>query len=314
MRILKMSLACNLSKTKGKNMPNKSKYWIIFLCIIFTVMSACSTTPQEDIDKLVDIGDYSLHIACRGEGSPTVVIDSGLGDTSARWQEFQDQVAEFGRVCTYDRAGYGTSEPGTLPRDSQRVADELKLLLDKAGEKAPYLLVGHSLGGLNAQVFAEKNPKLVAGMLLLDPPPLDFITGQAFPDLLDLLMSQTVDMKNLAEFARKSTDPEAQASADFMEALASENASLVAESATSASAIDSFGDIPLVVIASGQANPGFGVQAEAFQKFWNEQSEALAGKSASGSFLLSPESSHYLQVDDPGLIIDALRQMLADLR
>ena len=115
-------------------------------------LSACSPGSAAEIDKMVNIGTHSLHIRCTGRGRPTVVIDTGVGDTSERWQSFQAQVAQVTRVCTYDRAGYGASEPGPLPRHSQRAADELKQLLENAGVRGPYVLVGHSLGGLNAQV------------------------------------------------------------------------------------------------------------------------------------------------------------------
>jgi pimeloyl-ACP methyl ester carboxylesterase len=282
---------------------------IILAILACAVLSSCQSNAGRELDKLVNVGTHSLHIRCTGKGTPTIVIDSGVGDTSERWQSFQSQAAQFWRVCTYDRAGYGKSQPGPLPRDSQREAEELQQLLKNASVKGPYLLVGHSLGALNMQVFAGRYPELVSGLVLLDPTPLDFITGQAFPELYQVFKQQAVEIQHVAEAARKSTDPEAQAKVDYLEAVASENAALIGDSASQVSAIESFGDIPLIVIGSGQANPAFGPDAEAFQQFWIEQNRALAEKSRQGKFELAQKSSHYIHEDAPELVLDAIRQV-----
>jgi carboxyl-terminal processing protease len=285
------------------------KFCILPAFLVLFGLSACCSDTGDDMDKLVSIGTHSLHIRCIGKGSPTVVIDTGVGDTLERWQGFQTRVAEFRCVCTYDRAGYGLSEPGPLPRTSQRAAYELELLLKKAHVKGPYVLVGHSLGGLNMQVFADRYPDLVAGLILLDPAPLPFITGQAYPDLFRMLEQQTADLQNTVEAMRQSSDAEAQAKANYLEAVASENAALIAESASQVAAIDSFGDIPLIVIGSGKPNPAFGADAEAFQQFWIEQDLKLVIKSTNGKFGLVPESSHYLHEDAPEVVLDAIRKI-----
>jgi len=285
---------------------------IVAILLILLGLSACS--PGDDggeMDKRVSVGTHSLHIRCTGKGSPTVVIDTGVGDTSERWTSIQAQMAQVTCTCTYDRAGYGASEPGPLPRHSQRAAEELKQLLRNAGVRGPYVLVGHSLGGLNAQVFADRYPELVAGLILLDPAPLAFITGQAFPDLYRIFEQQAAEFQQAAETARQATDAEAQAKANYLEAVASEHAALIADSAAQVAAIESFGDIALVVIGSGVPNPAFGEEAAAFQQFWIEQNRALADKSTNGTFVLAPESSHYLHEDAPALVIDVIRQVVA---
>ncbi len=160
------------------------------------------------------------------------------------------------------------------------------------------------------QVFADRYPNLVAGLILLDPAPRPFITGQAFPDLYQMLEQQTVELQNTAREARQSTDAEAQAKANYLEAVASENAALIKESAGQVSAIESFGDIPLVVIGSGKPNPAFGQEAEAFQQFWIEQNRELAARSTNGTFVLAPESSHYIHEDAPELVLEAIRKMV----
>lgn len=164
------------------------------------------------------------------------------------------------------------------------------------------------------QVFADRYPDLVAGLILLDPTPLPFITGQAFPGLYQVFKQQAVEFQSLAEAARQSTDVEAQAKANYLEAVASENAALVAESASQVAAIESFGKIPLIVIGSGKPNPAFGAEAEAFQQFWIEQNRELAKKSTNGSFVLAQESSHYLHEDAPDVVLDAIRKLVDQQR
>src|SRR6266496_3369803 len=132
------------------------------------IASAVDTAHYPPPGKLVDIGGYRLHINCTGTGSPTVILDAGLGGTSLDWSKVQPAVARFTRVCSYDRAGYGWSDTGPGPRTSQQIVKELHLLLVHAQISGPYLLVGHSLGGLNMRLYAYRYPQEVAGMVLLD--------------------------------------------------------------------------------------------------------------------------------------------------
>src|SRR5438445_4750230 len=132
------------------------------------ITSALDASHYPPPGKLVDIGGYRLHINCTGTGSPTVILDAGLGGTSLDWSKVQPAVARFTRVCSYDRAGYGWSETEPGPRTSQQMVTELHLLLAHAQINGPYLLVGHSLGGLNMRLYAYHYPGEVAGMVLLD--------------------------------------------------------------------------------------------------------------------------------------------------
>jgi pimeloyl-ACP methyl ester carboxylesterase len=118
--------------------------------------------------EMVDIGGHRLHINCVGQGSPTVILESGLGTMSADWANVQPEVAETTRVCAYDRAGTGWSEPGPEARDPRQIAGELHTLLGNAGIDGPYVLVGHSFGGLYVRMYAARFPKEVKGMVLVD--------------------------------------------------------------------------------------------------------------------------------------------------
>jgi pimeloyl-ACP methyl ester carboxylesterase len=118
--------------------------------------------------RAVQVGPIKLNLNCSGQGSPTVILDSGLGGPALDWILVQPEVARFTHVCSYDRAGYGWSDASSAPRTSLQVATELKALLDAAGETGPFLLVGHSFGGYNVRVFTARYPNEVAGLVLVD--------------------------------------------------------------------------------------------------------------------------------------------------
>jgi hypothetical protein len=115
-----------------------------------------------------DVGGHRLHLNCTGTGSPTVVLENGLGETSPLWSGITAQVARTTRVCAYDRAGQGWSGDAAHPQDGIAVAADLHTLLARAGETGPYVLVGHSSGGAHAMTYAARYPEQVAGMVLLD--------------------------------------------------------------------------------------------------------------------------------------------------
>ncbi len=119
--------------------------------------------------RLIDVGGFNLHIHCTGTGSPAVIMDSALGGSSVSWLLVQPDIAQQTRVCSYDRAGFGWSDPGPKPRTAGRVADELRVLLDRAGIPPPFVVVGHSFGGLVMEIFAARHRADVVGIVLVDP-------------------------------------------------------------------------------------------------------------------------------------------------
>lgn len=119
--------------------------------------------------RLVDIGGRRLNIICTGTGSPTVILEAGAGDSATAWVLVQPAIALYTRVCSYDRAGVGFSDPAPAPRDAKAVVSDLHALLRAADVLSPYVLVGHSLGGLYVRLYADHYPLDVTGLVLVDP-------------------------------------------------------------------------------------------------------------------------------------------------
>ena len=124
---------------------------------------------------LFDVGGHKLHLTCTGQGSPTVILETGLGSTSSAWALVQPAVASSTRACAYDRAGVGWSEAGPEPRDARQISSELHALLQGAGEVGPYVLIGHSNGGLYSRMYASMHPTDVAGLVLIEATPSDLL-------------------------------------------------------------------------------------------------------------------------------------------
>ena len=167
----------------------------IALALIAGLVSGCGSDSPPDLSsgKKVDLGGWALYIQCKGSGSPTVVLDAGLDDGHFIWERIEPALARKTRTCSYDRSGVGDSDvrpskPAAVP--AEQVVDELDELLDKAQVEAPYVLVGHSIGGLNARLHAARHPDDLAGIVFVDPTsPNYFQDGMTAPESLGAAIS-----------------------------------------------------------------------------------------------------------------------------
>jgi pimeloyl-ACP methyl ester carboxylesterase len=138
------------------------------ICFVFAISTWAASPAPKPPGRLVDLGGHKLHVNCTGKGTPTVVIENGLGDFSFDWILVQGKVSSFSRVCTYDRGGYAWSDPGPQPRTFAQLNLELHDALAKLKEQGPFLLVGHSFGGPVVRNFALLYPHDVAGIVFVD--------------------------------------------------------------------------------------------------------------------------------------------------
>ena len=144
------------------------RFLAVAVCLLLWFIPSFAQNNPAPPGKLVDIGGYRLHLNCTGKGGPTVVLIPGSGDFSFDWSLVQPDVARFTRVCSYDLAGFAWSDPGPTPRTMRQEVYELHTLLKAAQVKGPFVIVGHSLGGLISRVYAETYPSEVAGLVLVD--------------------------------------------------------------------------------------------------------------------------------------------------
>jgi len=286
----------------------------LMLLVGGVIIASCAREDAVPSDRMVSVGSHRLQIHVEGSGVPAVVMDAGIGDQLDKLRPLQSRIAQVTLVITYYIPGYLQTVPGPLPRNSSREAEELKALLENASVRGPYVLVGHSLGALNVQVFASRYPDEVAGMVLLDPPPLSFIIGQDYTDLRAMAEQMTAQWQAIADSAAGSPDPQEQARSVFFRMIASEHREMFGETAKTVGAISTFGDLPLVVLAAGKPNPAFGEGAEEYQRYWVEQSRAMAAKSTASRFVLAEESSHYLYLDVPDLVAESILSVVRQAR
>ena len=287
-----------------------NKKYLIGIYLFFALININAQDNRVRKNNIIVIS-HSMHYCCIGSGSPTIVQDVGIGETYRDWLPFLNKITNKVQIFFYDRAGYGQSEIGSLPRDSKTEATELKTLLEKTNIKGSYILLGHSLGALNLEVFVSQYANEFAGILLLDPPPLEWISGKGFLKLTRMAEHTTVNFKNFSEKIITSNSEADRQKADFFKTLASEHEEMFLASAKEALAIASFGDVPLIVIASEKANPQMGDDAVPYQKYWDEQCKKLSLKSTKGEYLLAAKNSHHIHIDNPEIVMDAINKLLS---
>jgi pimeloyl-ACP methyl ester carboxylesterase len=279
------------------------------LLIFFSGLLTCPGASESLVERVpkgvIDVEGRQVFIHCVPGSGPTVLIDAGLGEASGQWLAVMEGLADEFSLCAFDRPGYGGSEPGPLSRTPSANAATLHELRAAAGLEGPFVLVGHSLGGLNALAFWAEHPSELAGMILLDPPPRAWLERRRFPGLWEMAVAAGEELQAASEEARAAALPEAPQLA----AMASEHKSMM-ELGAATMAVDSFGDLPLLVIASARPNPAFGDSAEAYQQFWVEENRRLAARSSRGRIEVLSGVGHNMNQEAPELVVSLIRDVL----
>jgi pimeloyl-ACP methyl ester carboxylesterase len=263
-----------------RQLRSRSGRWLlypVFALMALAAMGGGYETVSEALDEdppmpgqLIDVGGHSLHLRCSGSGSPTVVLEPGAGLMSSVLGWITPAVARETRVCVYDRAGHGWSEPADSPQDGAQIATDLHILLERGNVPGPYVLAGHSFGGLYVQSFAAQYPDDVAGLVLVDATarkseatPATSPDDESSYDIMgrvSALLSSTAELgvgRLLSQGSYDSLPPQSADEAEATGSTASNLQSTIDEyleantSAGQAAALDDFGDKPLVVLTAG---------------------------------------------------------------
>jgi pimeloyl-ACP methyl ester carboxylesterase len=259
--------------------------------------------------RLVDIGGRSLHIRCVGpEGArPTAVLQPGGGGYSSVWSRVQDLLAERVRTCAYDPAGLGWSEPGPTPRTLQQEVFELHALLDNAKVPGPFVLVGHSIGGLAARLYADRYSSAVMGMVLVDALHEDSVQ-------FNLRINQWARIR---ELSKARVVPEARLTRATTPVTSSEDDYLAEELQqvylSRRSNPTPLGDRPLIVLHAGKRPLPPGTSEEFWKNLIHEKDDQgmdLARLSRNSRFVRDSLSGHNIHVDNPTLVADAIEEVV----
>jgi pimeloyl-ACP methyl ester carboxylesterase len=349
-----------MDKTKEtQQAPRKRKTWttwlkralggLLALAVVLSLAGLIYQATASRSDRrahappgeLVDVGDRRLHIVCSGSGTPTIVLEAALGETWISWSLVFENIAAFTRVCAYDRAGLGWSDPARGRRTSGQVADDLHRLLEGAAVPGPYVLVGHSIGGVYVRAYAERYPDDVAGLVLLDashdqqtsrmPPEIGAGMRSLNQFLTVCRLLSPFGVPRIADFHGRVARSTPLSPDDQETYLATMNRTsfctgLQNDLATTRGATSredppsDLGDLPLVVMTAGkrmsEADPAElppGVDAEVAEEAdetWMALQRELAELSSNGEWVVAEESGHYPQYDQPRMVVQVIKVMV----
>ncbi len=275
--------------------------------------------PPDAPGTFIWVGNHRLHLNCIGQGSPTVIFESGLGGTSLDWVRVQPQVAEFTRACAYDRAGYGWSDSGPMPRDSVNISQELDVLLGNAGVPAPYLLVGHSFGGLTVRLYSYLNPRKVAGLVLVDSSHEDqYRRFEAAGVKASAPRGQSFFIGNAFQIPAALPNDVAPVARSFAESRRSMVALLselrhIRNSARQIRSMRMLSNIPLVVISHRVHDSPETNARTRRDRLWLDMQAELARRSTRGRHIIAATNDHYVHLSEPQIVVDSIRFVIDQL-
>lgn len=277
--------------------------------------------------ELIDVGLYQLHLYCTGSGFPAVILESGLGDTYISWRKVQPKIAQFARVCSYDRAGLGFSDYTRHPSTSKYFAQELHTLLHNAGIPPPYVLVGHSMGGFTVRLYASLYRDEVAGMVLVDsshpeqrtrlPPALNDMDATWLREQEFMEFTMPFGIPRLMGFCGSEGEVRA-AECNFhtvRESVAELKA--VSESAAEAATAGKLGDMPLAVLSEDPDQPQPDLPEDLLKPAsdaWQQMQKELAQLSTRSTRVIAKNSGHFIQFDRPDVVVEAVRKIVNQAR
>ena len=283
-----------------------------------SLMASPSGSESVIPGRLVDIGGYRLHIYCEGNGMPTIIFDSGTGGFSLEWTRVQKVLSRRTRVCSYDRAGYGWSDLGPLPRTSERITRELHTLLDKAEVTGPYILAGHSFGGYTAQLFARNYPEKTAGLVLIDASHPEQI--ERFPSREPKVRRQVRPGSHTHHIFRLLLHPDypeenlltAHRIIQSWHHRLTWREEMNVFTLSAKQVLDSrpMPAVPVVVLTRGRRVWPHNAYGNEMERVWMELQDELSQLGANPVHLIAERSGHMIHLEQPGIVINAMQTML----
>jgi pimeloyl-ACP methyl ester carboxylesterase len=285
--------------------------------------------------ELIEIGGYRLHISRQGQGGPAVIMDAGVGGTGLHWALVQPEIAKLTQTVAYDRAGLGWSDKAPQPRSFERMVEELHTLLKEANIPAPYVLVGHSFGGIIVRQFARRYPELVIGLVLIDsaheeqyqrfPEPLREMAPRMLKamQIMKLLPALGITALKPAMMPLDKRVPLAIAEADratriwgasHIETTLKETEAVIFDPPDK---LETLGGLPLIVLSHGVAQPMPNVSAEvntAYEQIWQQMQRELAALSSNSQHIIVEGAGHDIQLERPQVVVQAIQQILERVR
>jgi pimeloyl-ACP methyl ester carboxylesterase len=291
---------------------------LVLICGTFVSLRGVAGVNTPAPGLMVLVGEHRLHLHCSGQGGPAVVMDAGLGGTSLDWVRVQPELAKYTRVCTYDRAGYGWSERGPQPRSSRRIAEELRMLLQIAAVPEPYVLVGHSFGGYNVRLFASSYPEVTAGLVLVDAAHEDQVRRfreeggiNTAPRGEFVIYSSPAIPNNMPQKVR----PLVQSLSNNTDTFQTIHDEMIAfrQSAREVRNASPLPAVPQVVISRGQRVWPDTPKGDLLERLWAKLQNDLAERQTHVPHLFANNSGHYIQLDEPDVVITAVRSVIASI-
>ena len=269
----------------------------------------------------------NMHIYCIGNGAPTVVLENGLCDFSlSAWWSVQPQISEFTRVCSYDRAGTGWSDVPRVPPMPTAIVNDLHTLLGAAGEKAPFVLAGHSLGGPLVRHYAVHYPSEVAGLVLVDGSHEDQVTRLKLPWWADYIYPVFRGV-NFLGLDRVLGGLAAGDSASQRRLALTSKPTAMGNTMTIGQSLGTFlaevkkdardlGDLRITSLTAGRMSvPGMTpAQSDSMHQTWVALHKDIVSRTTRGQWILAEKSAHYIQRDEPQLVVDAVKAMVDSVR
>jgi len=305
----------------------KRSHWTLMLlplvaALVGTVAlaqpSPAGSTPAPG--KLIWTGAWRQHIHCTGDGGPTVILAAGLGGTSLEWVRVQPLLADVVRVCSFDRAGYGWSDRRLTPRTALASVVELETLLRYASVPAPYILVGHSFGGLSARLFALRNPERVAGLVLIDSTHEDQFRRfdeagipTAVPRSAGFVISNLEVIPDNLPSSLRTLAQQLALSPPTVMTLYSELKHMRVSADQLRQQQRSHG-VPMTIVAHNSLRRARTAQQKGRARIWLDLQKQLAEQTPGGELIIANHSGHHVHLDEPELVADAIRDVITRAR